>query len=400
MNLAYPKSFPNLEEEQFLLLVLSRDEDFPLLWTRWTETHVFDDIDPATMHLLPLVHIRMRTLGMQSDPLYGKIKGVYKNAWVRNQQLLGLTRNIAAECEQQHIPIMLLKGLALLLDVYQDMGARFTGDADIAVNPNNAQKVVATMQNLGWHYQKPWMPDGNNPVPSMYQVSKSTDFDNHQGTIIDMHWNIFGLYHHVRPLDILLLRKNIPSIAFQDIAWKHAVPLQHSNFTAVRLCNEDMLIHIIIHGSENGEQRTFRWVTDAAMIIKVLPIDWDIVLSRARNFNFTAELLLGFRYLHERMNISIPESFIQKLQTIPIKKYQIKELYSRGNMFGGDRFSPINNLLMFWYAYWMYEPKKRFPKTIFGYLYYTTISLGINRPKLFLFVIKKYCKKIWRRIMK
>lgn len=400
MNLPYPKSFPNSKEESFLKLVLSTDNEFPSLWKQWTSREAFDDIDPATLHLMPLIHIRMKKLNLQDDPLYGRIKGIYKNAWVRNQQLLGLTRNIVLMLDKHNIPVMVLKGLSLLLDVYQDMGARFTGDADIAISPEHAPKVVSLMRNEGWHYQKPWMPDVNNPTHSMYAVSKSTDFENRKGSAIDMHWNIFGLYHHARWMDILFLKKSIPSLAFRNTFWEDAVTLKHSDFPAKRLSNEDLLIHIIIHGSEDSVERSLRWVTDAAAIIKTLQINWEIVIARSKAFGFSIELFVGLRYLREVMNLPIPESTLSILESVPKKKYQIREFYRRGTILGGDRFSPINNLLMFWYAYWVYEPAKKFPKTPFGFIAYTVKSLGMNKPRVFMFILAKYIKKLWRRITK
>lgn len=400
MNLSYPKSFPNKQEELFLKLILSEDKDFPKLFESWKQVTPFDGIDSAMLHLLPLAHIRMKNLGMQEDSLYGKIKGIYKNAWVRNQQLIGVTRNIALECANRGIPMMMLKGLALMLDIYQDPGARFTGDADIAIPPEYAKQAISMMLDIGWKYRKPWMPDVNNPSESLYFVSKSTDFDKRQGTAIDLHWNIFGLYHHAKKLDILLLRDTISSICYRKVFWESAVPISKEDFPALRLSNEDLLIHVIIHGEEDALDRPLRWVTDAATIIKKFPIKWDLVVHRCEKFDFTIEILLGLRYLKENIGLPIPPETLTALSKIGTQPHQIKEFYQRGTIFGSDRFSPLNNLLMLWYAYWKYEPRGKFPKTIFGYVRFTFRSLGISNPKMFLFVLVKYFKKLWRQLTK
>ena len=347
---------------------------------------------------MPLVYLKMEKLGMRNDPLYGRIKGIYRNAWVLNQRLLASAKAIANECAKRNAPIVFLKGLSMLTDVYSNLGARFTGDADLFSIPEHAPEIVQTMRALGWRYSKPWMPDINNPSVAMYQVTKSTDFVNDRNVPIDMHWNIFGLYHHANPWDIFLLRKNISTLAFTREYWKDAVPLADASIPAKRLSNEDMLIHVMVHGAEGSVRKALRWVTDAAAIIETFPIDWSRMLERAKRFGLHLELAVGFRYLNERMHVAIPDAFLDKLYAIPYTKRQRREFKRRGNLTGGERFSPANNLLMFWYAYWVYEPRGRFPKTPFGYLWYTATCLGVRRPKMFGYILGKYWKKLVRSI--
>lgn len=393
----FPKSFPDGAEESFLGLVVCDDASFPARFAAWKQATVFDDIDYATVRLLPLICIRMKRLGMTDDPLFGRIKGVYKSAWVWNQRIFGVLRQILAELEARNIPVLVLKGIPLLLDAYHDMGARFLGDADVVIPPEHAEEVVAMMRERGWHFQRPWMPDVNNPVASMYRVTKSSEFENDQGVSIDIHWNIFGIYHHARVIDLLLLRKSVPSIAFRDAFWKSAVALGAPELPARRLCGEDVLIHIIIHGSEDNVHRTLRWVTDAAAIIRSLAIDWSFVLARAREFGLAVELFAGLRYLRERMGLPVPESFLDELSRVPVSRREIREFFRRSAVIGGERFSPLNNLLMFWYAYLRYEPKRGLlSKTPFGFLRYVAVSLGMNRPGVFPYIMKKYLRKVRR----
>ena len=397
-NLSFPKSFPNQKEEQFLKLILCQDQDFLNTWTTWKRTTVFDDIDYSMLRLLPLVYLRLQKLGLQHDELFGRIKGVYKLAWINNQRIINAAHDIVSELDRRNIPVLVLKGIPLILHVYKDMGARFLGDADIVVLPEHAPEVVCMMLDRGWSYSKPWTPDVNNPVASMYQVIKSTDFVNRYGVAMDVHWNIFGLYHHTTALDIIGLKKNLPAIAFREKFWESAVPLDVAEFPAQQLCNEDVLIHVIIHGSEDNIHRTLRWVTDSAAIITTLPIRWDFILKRSQEFKLTVELFVGFRYLYERMNLPIPKSFMDHLQKIPVTRHEIREFYKRAMILGGERFSPWNNLVMFWYAYWRYEPSTSKIKTPFGFIRYVAVSLGVTKSGMFWFIVKKYFKKICRQI--
>lgn len=396
-NLPYPESFPTADEKEFLQLILCDDSDFPARWNAWTSAHDFDDIDDTKWHLCSLLYVRMMELGMEHDPLFGRIKGIYKMIWVRNQQILAAAKDLCSILGSQNIPVTFLKGIPMLVDVYRNTGARLTGDVDIFIPPEHAQRAVALILDGGWEYWKPWMPDISNPVPSMYQVTKSTDFINRHGIVADVHWNIFGLYHHAQPMDILFLKRGISTIAFREAYAASAVPLQDQTIPAMRLGNEDMLIHAVVHGSENATARGIRWVTDAAAIMRSFDIDWNLVADRAHAFGLSLELWMAFRYLREEIGLDIPQGFLDDLSSIPFVKSQIREFGRRANLTGGERFSPMNNILMFWYAYWIYEPKS-VRKTLFGFIRYALRSLGMDRPGMFRFITSKYARKIWRRV--
>jgi hypothetical protein len=396
-NLPYPKSFPTADEKEFLQLIVCSDADFTLRWNTWTSSHDFDDVDETKWHLYSLIYGRLVDLNMEHDPLFGRIKGIYKMIWVRNQQILAAAKDLCVILGSRNIPVTFLKGIPMLVDVYQNTGARLTGDVDIFIPPEYAPVAVAAIAESGWKYWKPWMPDVNNPVPSMYHVTKSTDFINRYDVVADIHWNIFGLYHHVRPIDVLLLRKDISTIAFRDAYSKGAVPIHDRDIVALRLGNEDMLIHAVVHGSENAIARGIRWVTDAAAIMRAYDINWTLIAERAHAFGLSLELWMAFRYLHEEIELDIPQDFLDTLSGVPFTQSQIREFNRRANLTGGERFSPMNNLLMFWYAYWTYEPKHP-RKTIIGFIRYAARSLGIDRPGMFRFIANKYARKIWRRL--
>lgn len=385
-HLPYPTSFPNRDEISFLKMVLADDAVFPIAWDQWKSSHVFEDITDPILHLLPLVYLRMDRLGLHNDLLFGRIKGVYKNAWIKNQRLLAVTKQVLQICSQNNISTLFLKGIPLIYDVYQDLGARFLGDADFLVSPEHARTITKAMLENGWHYHKPWMIDAKNPCESIFKVIKATTFSNNFGVDMDIHWNLFALTHHTRLRDIFLL-KPVSSIIYRTTFWNDAVPLVMGTMAVQRLSNEDLLIHVVIHGSEGNNYRTIRWVTDAVSIITKLPIHWNSILDRARNFGFALELSLAFRFLADQFPEIIPVDFLISLQSIPVSDREIKKYYRFTNISHTNRFSAFGNFPMIWYAYWNYESAT----TIVGFLRFIKKSFGVTTVKeLFHFVFKKY----------
>jgi hypothetical protein len=385
-HLSYPKSFPNTDEITFLTMILADDASFPQLWQIWKSSHAFDELIDPQVHLLPLVYLRMRDLQLHDDTWFGKIKGVYKNAWVKNQRLLAVTKDVISTCDAQNIPSLFLKGIPLIYDVYADIGARFLGDADFLIPPAHAVTMTNLMLEHGWHYHKPWMIDAKNPCNSIFQVIKATTFSNDFGVDMDIHWNLFALTHHTRLRDIFLL-KPVSSIRYRDIFWKDFVLLDMDTIRTKRLSNEDLLIHIIIHGSEGNNYRTIRWVTDAISTIRKLSIDWETIIDRARTFHFSLELFLALRFLSEHFPKIIPDNVLLSLSEIPITKREIANYYRFTNITHTKRFSAFGNFPLIWYGYWKYESKK----SLSGFFTYLKKSFGLRTTKeLFKFIINKY----------
>ena len=390
MNLPYPKSFPTVKETRFLKLVLCNDKDFKSLWNTWKSTYDFDHTDDALLHLFPLVAIRMEKLEMQNDELFAKIQGIYKMAWVKNQRLLAVTKDVVTRCNDLKIPTLFLKGIPLILDIYKDKGARLLGDADFLIQPEQGNRISAMLFQNGWHHRKPWMLDSKNPTESIFRVVKATSFRNNFGVDMDVHWNLFSLTHHTYLKDIFFL-KEVSSIGFRNAIWRDAIPTTIDGAPCLRLCNEDLLIHVVIHGSEGNNHRTLRWVTDAVTIIKSSNIDWDKIIQRAKDFNFIIELSIAFRYLSENFPGPIPSSFITALQAYPITKRDIKNYYTFTNITHTDRYTPLGNFPLLWYGYWKYETNR----SVIGFFSYIKKSFGVTTTKdFFAFVLNKYIARI------
>lgn len=385
-NIPFPTSFPNTTEEQFLKLLLCDDEQFTTKYYTWKQSIVFDETNHATAKLFPLLYLRMQKNNLVDDEFFYRIKGLYRNAWVTNQRLISVTKNILRQCHAKNIPVLILKGLPLLEEVYRNTGARFLGDADLIIPPQYAPTVISMMLENGWHYDKPWTPEVRNPAPSMYRVVKSTGMVHPHGIKLDIHWNIFGLDHHASWYDIFSL-KNISSVAFREEFWNYSVETTIDNYPCKRLCNEDMLIHIIIHGSEGNNHRPLRWTVDALTLIKTLPIDWGYVLDRAISFKFHCELAVGFRYLSERLNTPIPKDFLEKLYHIPVTSRDMKHYQRFANIHHSNRYNAFGTFPLIWYAYWNYEPHQ----SISEFFRYIKKSLGVKTSReLFEFIFKKY----------
>jgi O-antigen/teichoic acid export membrane protein len=392
-TLTFPKSFPNSKEIRFLKLALSTDADFPHLWKEWKDSIIFNDIDYATMRLLPFIYLRLEKLGV-NDELAPRIKGIYRLAWVKNQRLLAAVKEIAKICDDEKIPLILLKGIPLLLFAYQNTGARFLGDADILIPPSYATRIMPILKQKGWKHTKPWVADNNNPTPSIFHVIKSSELKNSSDLELDIHWGIFHTNRLLKTRDMFLLRDS-SAIKFRDRYIDHSIPATIYDIPCRRLSNEDMLIHIIVHGAGGNVHRTLRWVIDVALIIENMGINWNLLLERTNEFGFGVEIAVGFEFLTKNFNFKIPDEFIAKLKLLVLTEVQIKKYYENGDIPHSDRLQILGNLPFIWYAYFLYESKPRLKiGQLIGFAKYLRTSWGIKKNSdIFKFAYTHYRRK-------
>lgn len=384
----YPKSFPAGDEISFLQLLLCTDSEFAGRWSNWRDTVNFDGINFSTIRLIPLLYLRLQKHGLQHEELFGRIQGIYKKTWVNNQRVVAVAEDIIRKCQAQDIPVLVLKGIPLVAEAYNDMGARLLGDSDILVHPEHANETVKIMLANGWKFDKPWEPEVRNPVLSMYKVMKSTTFINDHGVEIDIHWSIFDTGRFAN------------AEAFREACWNDSVAITVGKTETRRLSNEDLLIHIIVHGSEGNIHKSTRWVTDAAAIIRTLVIDWEKITSRVKECGFSIEILLGLRFLRNEISITeIPEPVIAGLEKIPVSARHLKAYYKQADVPVSVRYSFYGNFPHVWRGYTQYESKRPFPHNILDFFPYARASWGLkSNREILLFIISKYNKRFQKKM--
>ena len=377
----YPRSFPNAKEQEFLTLVTCNDTQFLSQYKHWISNVDIDRLDYATTRLLPLLSRRLRQVDYV-DHATPKIHGLYKLALVKNQRLLHALGTVVPLLEAHDIQVLLLKGAPLLLTAYQDIGARFMGDADILIHPRFAKTVIHVLLAADWKLTSPFFPRYETFTDQSFQrVVKEATFTNEQQIDIDIHWRLFDFFEEAERVDDF------------DTLWKQASLITYKDKTYRSLSPEDMLLHVIVHGAEGNVHRTLRWVTDAAVIMKTMSIDWSVVLEHAQQNNWVIELFTACKYLSAVMHISIPTDFLHSLEALPISS-RARNAYNRKANATQPFFGRLPLLSR---VYWRYEKHGIFPVNLFSFLKYLTHAWGFSHVySLIPFIFNKYKARFLR----
>jgi hypothetical protein len=381
-DLKYPKSFPNKKEDSFLRMLLSDRKDFPELYRQWKEQIVFASLDKARLKLIPFLYLRLKELDTPDEEIK-VIKGVYKFTWYKNLLIMDTVRKVISSFIKEDIPVILLKGVPLLVNAYNNTGARALGDADILIDPRHVEKALKIMNANDWKYLRPWpflINSISGPHPDRY--FKEITFINMQKITIDMHFNLFDFS----------VKDNKRHPMSYDEVFQYAVDFSLKGVGCRVPCNEDMIIHIIAHGAHQNVERTLRWVLDVATIIRSVEIDWEFLLKRIKKFDLAVELNVAFSYLFRNHSIPVPESFINRLSQLPMERRNIKNYYKNATNIEHMLFGSVSIL---WRVYWRDERKGNLFTSWFYFIDFACKGLGIrNKWHLPAFIMGKYKNRI------
>jgi hypothetical protein len=330
---------PSREQEFLLQACLEPDERAAAALRAWMDAVDIQQIDPGSFRLLPL--LSSRPVSAEAKPeVRALAKGTYRRTWYHNQLLLAEGGKVASLLGAAGIPVMTIKGAALGLEYYRDLGARPMEDIDLAVPLEFARRAVELMVAEGWAASatplkgtmspgrikgRGWSP-GPRAVEAFdegyFHVRHSHGFRNPNGLGIDLHWHIF---------------QEDCDPDSDATSWAEAHPAGRSLFL-IPSAHEHLLL-ILAHAARWNPIPSIRWVADAATLIETSPeLDWEKFLEaaiRRRRTCAAAELLA---YLAERFHAAVPEKILHALATHPDTKTSrpayIRDI-SRPNLLSG-----------------------------------------------------------------
>lgn len=383
MPIHFPKSFPTAKEEMLLKLLLGESRDLAKDFEEWVREVPFDDIDYATMGLLPMLYLELHE--KIDHPLLKKIEGLYRLAWVKNQLLLKEVAPVLKEFSNAGIDVILLKGAALFLTAYKSPGARFVEDVDILIKDADLEKVSAILYAAGW--MSPMVPTESAPTHHSRREFPFTK----DGKRIDLHcvlfspdemlssWELLTIQGTGHPMGYAALRERAQKV------YLHEVPVWVPS-------PEDMMLHIIAHGAPLNVLRPFRWVIDAISIMRTSTIDWECVLARTTQFDLIPEMQYAFAYLRKTFSFKeIPEDFYQKLFALRAPRahthYYLMQANGKRSLFG--------NVLLAWYRYRVLDPLGRTSPGFFSFTEFLRKNWGLTKKRdIPLFLLKRTYQRL------
>jgi len=235
----------------------------------------------------------------------------YYHITARNIFLSQVLQDIYKEFTEHGIALIPLKGIALIQNVYSDMGERYIGDIDILVKEKDIVLASKVLNELGYTA----LPSFENIDDVLRTRFKAIPFHStsRMQCTIHLHWH---LVNSTLPLFMYM-------ISMADI-WKSA---------KIELCNgekiqmllpEHLIIYLAIHAFKHSfNKRSLLYDLREAVFFYEEEIDWKNVLYVAKEWNATMPLYCFLYTASKLTDLNIPREVLCELDVLTRSKKEI-----------------------------------------------------------------------------
>ena len=222
---------------------------------------------------------------------------------IRNLRMMHLLERIAGRFNSAGVPLMVLKGAALNLTLYDRPDRRSMADLDLMIRPEDVDEAFALLEELSGLRGEPLVREDFFPrfhyemefaIGSIYPVK------------IDL---------HVRPFRPLRYARLLPPDAF----WEAAEPRRIGRATVLIPSVEDMLIHLTVHMAIHGQPRD-KWLRDIREWINTYEarIRWNRFLTTVEKWRLALPVQVGLDLAGRASDRLCPPEVRQRLSKMRI----------------------------------------------------------------------------------
>ncbi|MCD6291042.1 MAG: nucleotidyltransferase family protein [Anaerolineae bacterium] len=273
--------------------------------------------DPDLRSLLPLIHYAFPDDALPlSDAARQRCAQAYYHTASRNTLIYQeLSRVLDILGASPPIPVILIKGSALALTLYPNIGLRPMSDVDMLVPEDRLDEAVERLQASGYTRPVPEMVPGLNRLVGHHVGLTSSG---KAPLYVEVHWTLVAGRHG----------RYTPSMEW---FWSHTEPVSMGDATKPRtgpslpdspltLSPTAHLPYLAAHLMlQHGEARSQTlWFYDIDLMIRRWGgrIDWDDLLQHAQEFRWAAALHAALRGVRERFGTPLPERVLDRLDVM------------------------------------------------------------------------------------
>ena len=317
---------PTAEQELLLRAVLLDGDAAVAAYRDWSARVGLDALDYGSQRLLPLLHRRLRALGVES-PHAGILGGAYRRALYGNTLTVRRAVGVLRLLDASGIDALVLKGAAMVR-YYGELALRPMSDVDVLVRPEDARRAIGILQDAGWCRRLgPPFTDG------FFTVHYGWPFRHPSGGEVDLHWYLFD-------------QSCVPGVDAE--LWQTARPAALGGYPIRVLGSTEQLMHVCVHGTEWDTVPTLRWVADAVTVLRTAAgdVDWDRLVRQAQRHRVVASTEATLTYLKDRFGAPVPQTALRALAAAPTTRRERAEF-----RFRASRPRRLQPLLRIWFGF-------------------------------------------------
>lgn len=265
------------------------EEDLPRTDEAWVE--LANDAARAGLAGLVLEHATGTDVALP-DVCSQRLRAAAMSVAVKNVNMMRDLECVVQAFNHAGVPVMLLKGAALNLTVYERADQRPMSDLDLLVKPEDASEALEVLRSHGckpgydlirddffpkYHYEVEFLTEGARP------------------TRLDL---------HARPFRPLRLAGVMPD----DALWDDARAIRIGNAEAFIPRPESMFLQLAAHAGFHGCSRLL-WLYDLARLVRHYGplLDWSLVSRCALRWRLSCAACYAIKRTEELLGPVLPE---------------------------------------------------------------------------------------------
>ncbi len=278
---------------ELLLVALFTPDAGPKAWRAWTDDADRYGCDSESARLLALAYRRRHRFGVDDDePWVARAADRYRATWARNHTLLRAASVAADSLHRDGIPVMALKGAALVDRYYGDVGARPMLDVDLLVPAGQWPRAIEVLRSAGYAARSE--PAVDFPYHAVELIDPA-------GREIDLHRSLF---------------RDPMGDRDEGGRWQRSTPGTLAGSAVRDGHRADLLLHVIHHGTHRFRGGSVRWVPDALAILGAGDLDHDVFVELAAAEGLGPPAAAALDYLRALAGIEVDTRLLRRLRAL------------------------------------------------------------------------------------
>ena len=217
------------------------------------------------------------------------LQAAYHSNVARNLWFAGELARITEHFQKRKIEAVPYKGPILAESVYGDLALRSFNDLDFLLRAAHFASARQALAELGYQPSKQLRPDIQ---PLWLKFGYECSFDSAAGKyLVELQWNLLPHFYAV-DLDT-------------EALMNRAIPASSAGRQMKTLSPEDSLLVLCLHAAKHLWMRLM-WIADIAETMRTQTIDYQVLISRARELGVVRNLAVSFWLVRNVLEAQFP----------------------------------------------------------------------------------------------
>jgi hypothetical protein len=205
------------------------------------------------------------------------------------------------------MPILLLKGAALLLTAYDNLALRPMVDVDLLMTYTNLNDALEILEGIGYSPQYPPLFEDES---GLFWNEVMLDSDQDGALALELHWHLIDNPYYAQRLPVEMLFQRAQTVTLDSVV-------------AFILSPEDQILHLCAHNLFHHLGQFQRAAVDAAFVVQKYQstLEWEALIKTARSNDMSLALAITLLSAAEEWFAPIPDDVLTILRNVrPTKK--------------------------------------------------------------------------------